>query len=61
LTQDQLEVLEELEREIECATDPAEKEEYERTFTVCREFAYGLAEGMITVEEIEAELHFTTA
>lgn len=61
MTKDQLEVLEELEREIECATDPAEREEYERTLKVCQEFAYGMAEGLITAEEIEGELHFTAA
>ena len=61
MSKDQLEVLEELEREIECATDPEECAEYERTLTVCKELAYGLTEGLFTAEEIKGELYFTAA
>lgn len=61
MSQEQLEVMEELEREIECCTDPDEKAEYERTLTVCREVSYALAEGRVTAEEIGGEVFFTAA
>lgn len=53
MSKEQLEVIEELELEIDCCHDPEEKAEYERTLDVCRELAYGLAEGMIEAFECD--------
>lgn len=61
MSQDQLEVMEALRMEIEHASDPGEKAEYERTLKVCEEVAYGLAEGLITAEECGGEIHFFPA
>lgn len=52
--------MEELEMEIEHSTG-AEKEEYERTLKVCREFSYALAEGLVTAEECGEEICFFPA
>lgn len=51
MSKEQLEVVEELELEIESCSDPEEKEELERTLSVCREFAYALTEGIVEAVE----------
>lgn len=59
MSQEQLEVIEELEREIDLCTDAVELAELERTLSVCRELIYGIAEGIIECEEDEqGELMF---
>lgn len=59
MSEAQLEVMDDLALEISACSDPAEKEELERTLKVCREITYGLAEGMIEAEEDEhGELKF---
>ena len=59
MTQEQLEVLEELEREIELCDDSVELGELERTLDVCHELIYGIAEGIVECEEDEkGELMF---
>lgn len=59
MTQEQLDVLDELALEISACDDPAEREELENTLCVCRELAYGVAEGIIECKEDEnGELMF---
>lgn len=62
LSQETLEVMDELALEISCAEDPEEKAELEHTLSVCREMAYAMAEGLITCEvDPDGELRYFPA